>query len=291
MKNNKSKEVKWSNEIYAKKSVFSFNLKELVNYKDLLYNFVYRDFVTFYKQTILGPIWFFIQPIMVMLTYVTVFGNIAKISTDGIPQPLFYLSGIIVWNYFTECFLKTSDTFNENQNIFGKVFFPRLIIPLSKVIAGLLKFFIQFILFLIFYLYYQKNGVLIQPSIFILTFPFLIFLVGTIGLGLGLFFTSITVKYRDLKFFIQFGIQLLMFATPIIYPLSSVGDSLSDSKIRIFMYLNPFTHILETFRYIFLGRGEVYLNGLIYSLIFSIVIVILGLITFNNVEKNFIDKI
>tara|TARA_B110000902_G_C14144244_1_gene526993 strand:+ start:89 stop:964 length:876 start_codon:yes stop_codon:yes gene_type:complete len=291
MKGNKSDETNWSNVIHSEKRIFSLNLKEIFIFRNLLFRFIYRDFVTFYKQTILGPLWFFIQPIMVMLTYVAVFGNIAKISTDGIPQPLFYLSGIIVWNYFTECFLKISDTFNENQNVFGKVFFPRLIIPLSKVISGLLKFFIQFILFLIFYIYYINKGVLINPSILILTFPFLIFLVAVIGLGLGLFFTSITVKYRDLKFFIQFGIQLLMFASPVIYPLSSVSDGLSDSKFRLFMYLNPFTHILETFRYIFLGKGEVYLNGLIYTIFFSISVLIIGILTFNNSERNFIDKI
>lgn len=291
MKGNKSDEINWSNVIHSKKRIFSPNLKEIFIFRNLLFRFIYRDFVTFYKQTILGPLWFFIQPIMVMLTYVAVFGNIAKISTDGIPQPLFYLSGIIVWNYFTECFLKISDTFNENQNVFGKVFFPRLIIPLSKVISGLLKFFIQFILFLIFYIYYIKKGALINPSILILAFPLLIFLVAVIGLGLGLFFTSITVKYRDLKFFIQFGIQLLMFSSPVIYPLSSVSVGLSDSKFRLFMYLNPFTHILETFRYIFLGKGEVYLNGLIYTIFFSITVLIIGILTFNNSERNFIDKI
>ena len=291
MKENNSSEIKWTRVIGEEQNLFKLKLNELFKYKDLLFRFIYRDFVTLYKQTILGPIWYFIQPIMMMLAYVIVFGNIAKISTDGIPQPLFYLSGIIVWNYFSECFLQTSDTFNENQNLFGKVYFPRLIIPLSKSISGLLKFCVQFLLFLFFFFYYLYNGVIINPSYYIALFPLLLIVMAMLGLGLGLVFTSITVKYRDLKFFIQFGIQLLMFATPIIYPLSSIGHSASQLKIRTFMYLNTFTHILETFRFVFLGKGEVYIEGLIYSFVFSFIVLVVGVLIFNKSEKTFIDKI
>ena len=226
-----------------------------------------------------------------MLAYMLVFNNIAKISTDNLPPSLFYLNGIILWNYFSESFTNTADTFNQNQNIFGKVYFPRLIMPLSKIISGLIKFIIQFLLFLFFYFFFMGQGYEFNSSVYIFTFPFLVIMVGLIGLGLGLFFTSLTIRYRDLKFLLQFGIQILMFCTPIIYPMSSISQSASGGLIRNVMFFNPLSHIIECFKYLFLGRGEVTLHGLFYASIFSISICVLGIFIFNRSEKTFIDNI
>jgi len=277
---------KWDIEIKPKKSLLDVNLKQVYDYRDLLIMFVKRDVVTLYKQTILGPIWFFVQPIMTMAIYVFVFGNIAKISTDEIPQPLFYLSGIILWNYFSECFNQTADTFSQNANIFGKVFFPRLIIPLSKVVSGLIKFVIQFILFFTLFLYYYFTTNVISPSPLLIFLPLLIIMMAGIGLGFGLIFSSLTTKYKDLKFLIQFGVQLLMYATPIIYPLSSIP---ADKKI--WLNINPLTHIIEAFKYIFLGKGAFSEMGLIYSAVFTLIILFTGVIVFNKTEKSFMDTV
>nr|WP_264793592.1 ABC transporter permease [Aureispira anguillae] len=248
--------------------------------------FVKRDVVTVYKQTVLGPIWFFIQPIMTMFVYVVVFGRIAGIATDGIPQPLFYLSGIIIWNYFHECFMQTSNTFAQNQDMFGKVYFPRLIMPLSKVVSGLIKFFIQFTLFIAVYGYFIYKDVGIEISSSILMAPFLLILMAGLGLGFGLVFTSMTTKYRDLKFLVQFGVQLLLYATPIIYPMSLI-----EGKLKDVMSLNPLAHIVEAFKYGFLGQGEISTYGLVYSTIFTIVIVFAGILIFNKTERSFVDTI
>ncbi len=277
----------WSLEIYPNKSFFTFNFTELWSYRDLIYMFVKRDVITIYKQTVLGPIWFFVQPIMTSLTFMFVFGGIANISTDGIPHVLFYLSGLIVWNYFSECFIQTSDTFSQNANIFGKVYFPRIIIPLSKVFSGLIKFFIQFILFFVVWIYYILFEDIIYPKIEILFTPFLVFLMALFGLGMGVLFSSITKKYRDLKFLISFGVQLLMFFTPIIYPLSEI----KSSKLKFLMMFNPFSHIIEAFKYSFLGKGNISFNGLLYSLIFALFIFVFGILIFNRTERNFIDTV
>lgn len=277
---------KWDLVIKPNKGLMSFNFKELWQYRDLLMMFVKRDVVTLYKQTVLGPIWFFIQPIMTMLVYVVVFGNIAKISTDGIPQPLFYLSGIIIWNYFSECFLQTSDTFTQNQNMFGKVYFPRLIMPFSKVVSGIIKFLIQFTLFMGVYVYYAAQGVGISVSWSILLVPYLILLMAGLGLGFGLIFTSMTTKYRDLKFLVQFGVQLLMYATPIIYPMSTI-----TGRLRDIIYFNPLAHIVESFKYAFLGKGELSMNGILYASVFTVIIVFLGILIFNKTERTFVDTI
>jgi lipopolysaccharide transport system permease protein len=242
--------------------------------------------VTVYKQTVLGPIWFFVQPIMTMLVYIVVFGNIAGIPTDGIPKPLFYLSGIIIWNYFSECFLKTSDTFTVNQDMFGKVYFPRLIMPLSKVVSGLIKFFIQFILFLVLYLYFLVDGVPVQLGFELLLVPYFIVLMALLGLGFGLIFTSMTTKYRDLKFLIQFGVQLLMYATPIIYPMSEIPE-----KIRYFIFFNPLSHIVEGFKLAFLGQGSLTTSGLLYSSACTLIVLIVGILIFNKTEKTFVDTV
>jgi lipopolysaccharide transport system permease protein len=277
---------KWDINISSKNSFFNLDITELWKYKDLIFMFVKRDVITIYKQTILGPIWFVIQPIMTMLIYIFVFGNIANISTDGLPHSLFYLSGIILWNYFSECFTQISETFTQNTEIFSKVYFPRLVIPFSKLFSSSIKLFIQFILFLIFFFYYKLSLDIIDPSIWILLTPYLIVLLSGLGLGFGLIFTSLTSKYRDLKFLLQFGIQLLMFSTPIIYPLSSL-----DGDLLFLMKLNPLSHIIESFKFSFLGKGFLSFNGIIYSSIFMILIVFLGVFIFTKTEKSFIDSI
>jgi lipopolysaccharide transport system permease protein len=277
----------WDLIIRPKNNILSLNFRELWQYRDLLSMFVRRDIVTVYKQTILGPIWYFLQPLLTMLVYVVVFANIAGISTDGIPQALFYLSGIIIWNYFSECFMQTSDTFSQNQDMFGKVYFPRLILPLSKVVSGLIKFFIQFLLFVGFYLYFLIIGTEIAPNImFLITVPLLLIQMAALGLGLGLIFTSLTTKYRDLKFLVQFGVQLLMYATPIIYPISTIPD-----KFKIYILLNPLSHIVETFKLAFLGKGEFLVGSMIYSLCFTLVILLIGILIFNKTERSFMDTV
>lgn len=276
----------WDLIIKPQQKLLNFNLKEIWQYRDLLTLFVKRDIVTLYKQTVLGPIWFFVQPIMTMLVYIVIFGNVAGISTDGIPKPLFYLSGIIIWNYFSGCFMETSNTFSTNQDMFGKVYFPRLIIPLSKVVSGLIKFAIQFLLFLIIYIYFIFDGVNISASLSLLFIPLFLLIMAGIGLGLGLIFTAMTTKYRDLQFLIQFGVQLLMYTTPIIYPMSSV-----EGNLKTLIYLNPLAHIVEAFKYSFLGQGELSLYGLGYASLFTIVILISGVLIFNKTERNFVDTI
>tara|TARA_B100001564_G_C20669277_1_gene685270 strand:- start:7112 stop:7951 length:840 start_codon:yes stop_codon:yes gene_type:complete len=276
----------WDIHISSKNTFFKININEIRKYKDLIFMFVKRDVITIYKQTILGPTWFVIQPIMTMLIYIFVFGNIANISTDGLPQSLFYLAGIILWNYFSECFIQISETFNQNKEIFGKVYFPRLIVPFSKLISSLIKFLIQFLLFLIFLIYYKLNLNIIDPSIWILISPILVLNLSGLALGFGLIFSSLTSKYRDLKFLMQFGIQLLMFSTPIIYPLSSLKGNLLYA-----MKFNPLTHIMEAFKFSFLGIGYFSFYGLLYSIIFMFMIVLLGTYFFNKTEKNFIDSI
>lgn len=277
----------WDLIIKPQQKLLNLNLKEIWQYRDLLTMFVKRDVVTVYKQTVLGPIWFFVQPIMTMLVYVVVFGNIAEISTDQIPAPLFYLTGIIIWNYFSECFLQTSDTFSQNQDMFGKVYFPRLIMPLSKVISGLIKFFIQFALFLLLYIYFiVVEDVSVSISWSVLLVPYLIVLMACLGLGFGLIFTSMTTKYRDLRFLVQFGVQLLMYATPIIYPMNLI-----EGRLKTIISLNPLAHVVEAFKYGFLGRGELSASGLIYSTTFAIIILALGILIFNKTEKSFVDTI
>lgn len=276
----------WDLIIKPKRNLFDINLKQVYEYKDLLLLFVKRDVITVYKQTILGPIWFFVQPILTMVIYVFVFGNVAKISTDSIPQPLFYLSGIVMWNYFADCFNQTANTFTQNANIFGKVFFPRLIIPLSKVISSLIKYLIQFSLFLVLFFYYYFNSSVIQPSLLIFIVPTLLLLMAGLGLGFGLIFSSLTTKYKDLKFLIQFGVQLLMYATPIIYPLSTIPQ-----KYQFWVKLNPIAHIVETFKTAFLGSGQFSVNGLIYASIFTLMTLIIGVLIFNKTEQKFMDTV
>lgn len=276
----------WDLVIGPQRHLMDVNLKELWEYRDLLLMFVKRDIVTIYKQTILGPVWFFVQPIMTTLVYVIVFRNIAKISTDGIPGPLFYLSGITLWNYFADSFNKTSTTFTANANIFGKVYFPRLIVPLSIVISNLIKFLIQLSLFLVVWCWYLFTTDSLSPNLWILSIVYLLAIMAGLGLGFGIIFSSLTTKYRDLTFLIQFGVQLAMYATPIIYPMSV----LSETYQKV-LWWNPIAHVIEAFRYGFLGSGEPSVTGLIYSTLFTAVVLAAGVVVFNKTEKTFIDTV
>jgi lipopolysaccharide transport system permease protein len=264
--------------------LFDLRLKEIWQYRDLLMLFVRRDVVTVYKQTILGPLWFFIQPFLTTIVFTVIFGNVAKLPTDGLPPMLFYLAGVTSWNYFAECFRKTSNTFTQNASIFGKVFFPRAIVPISNTISNLITFGIQFLLFLLVLGYFMLSGTALHANVFILLFPVLILLMGIMGLGFGMLVSAWTTKYRDLQFLVQFGIQLLMYATPVIYPISAI-----PAKYHWIIMANPMTSVIETFRYSFLGAGTLSWHGLLYSGVFTLFIFFFGLIIFNRTEKNFMD--
>lgn len=276
----------WDLVIHPRRSLLNVNLREIWDYRDLLYMFVKRDIVTVYKQTVLGPIWFFVQPVATMFTYLIVFGRIANLSTDGIPGPLFYLSGIIIWNYFQDCFLKTSNTFAGNAGIFGKVYFPRLIVPLSQVISGVIKLLIQLSLFMILFLWYLTTSDAIHPNLWLMCVPYCLILMAGMGLGFGIIFSSLTTKYRDLNFLIGFGVQLLMYATPVIYPMSSLPGSL-----RIYLWWNPIAHVIEAFKYGFLGAGSPSLLGLAYTTAFTIITLASGVVVFNRTEQTFMDTV
>ncbi|MFD2244924.1 ABC transporter permease [Pontibacter ruber] len=282
----KTQEEDWTLVIKPSSGLFDLQLKEVWRYRDLLQMFVRRDFVAVYKQTILGPIWFFLQPLFTTITFTIVFGNIAGISTDGVPPLLFYMAGIVGWNYFAECLNATSTTFIQNANIFGKVYFPRLIMPLSIVVSNLLKFGVQFILFLVLLGYYILSGAYIQPNLTILLVPFLIILMALLGLGFGMLISAMTTKYRDLKFLITFGVQLAMYASPVIYPLSTLPE-----KYKVYILANPMSSVIETFRYAFLGEGTFSWMYLGYSTLFAMLVFTLGVLIFNKVEKSFMDTV
>lgn len=265
---------------------YDLQLAQIFRYKDLLFLFVRRDFVSLYKQTILGPLWFFIQPIITSLTFTIIFGNLANISTDGLPQILFYMCGVTFWNYFSDTLTKTSDTFVANANIFGKVYFPRMIIPLSIVVSNLIKLGVQFLLFIAIWIYFLITESTIHPNSTLLLVPFLIILIGFLGLSFGIIISSMTTKYRDLKFLVSFGVQLMMYASPIVYPLSIVPQ-----KYKWLILANPLTSIIETFKYAFLGVGEFNWMHLAYSFVFTIVLLIIGLVMFHKVEKSFMDTV
>lgn len=265
---------------------FDIHLQDLYHYRDLMFMLIKRDFVAVYQQTILGPLWYFVQPILTTLTFTIVFGNIANISTDGLPQLLFYMSGIIGWNYFSECLNATSSTFSANASIFGKVYFPRLIVPVSIVVSNLIKFSIQFVLFLLFIAYFLSKDAPINPNITILLTPLLLLLMAGLGLGFGIIISSLTTKYRDLRFLVTFGVQLLMYATPVIYPLSELPE-----KYRLYIEANPMTPVIETFRYAYLGAGSYNLMHLGYSFLFMVVVLFFALLIFNKVEKSFMDTV
>lgn len=277
---------KWDVEILPRKGLFDVNFKELWLYRDLFQMFVKRDIITQYKQTVLGPLWFVIQPILTTIMYMVVFGGIAGISTDGLPQPLFYLAGISMWNYFSDCLNKTSNTFNLNQDIFGKVYFPRLVVPLATVVSNLVRMGIQLILFSCIYVYYVMKDVQISPNIYILLFPILIVLLSGLSLGFGILFSSMTTKYRDLTLLLGFFVQLWMYATPVIYPLSVM----SKEKQWI-MALNPLTSIVETFKFSVLGVGTFSWGMLLYSFVFMVVLLSIGIVVFNRVQRSFMDTV
>ncbi|OYP47922.1 ABC transporter permease [Prevotella sp. P4-98] len=279
----------WDLIIQNKSSLFRLDLHEVWRYRDLLRMYVKRDIITFYKQTILGPMWFFIQPIMTTIMFMFVFGGIAGISTDGVPQAVFYLAGLVCWNYFADCLTKCSDTFNANQQIFGKVYFPRLIVPFSIVISNMVKMGIQLVLFLVVYAYYFIVLGTFEINWTIVLFPVLLLMLASLGLGFGLVISSLTTKYRDLRFLITFGVQLWMYATPVIYPLSVMKQNYPD-KIWVIV-ANPLTAIIETFKYGFTGVGVFEWNYLLYSFVMSIAVLLLGIIVFNRVQKNFMDVI
>jgi lipopolysaccharide transport system permease protein len=265
---------------------FDLRLGELWRYRDLVMLFVWRDFVSVYKQTILGPLWFLIQPILTNLTFTIIFGRIAKLPTDDVPPFLFYMSGTVIWTYFSTCLLKTSDTFIGNANLFGKVYFPRLAAPVSILISNLITFSIQFALFLFFLVYFALLGEPIHPNLWILFTPVLLLMMAGLGLGFGILISSMTTKYRDLRFLVQFGVQLLMYATPVLYPVSAV-----PARFQFLMQANPLTSIIETFRYAFLGAGSVNPALLVYSFVFMLVSILIGSLIFNRVEATFMDTV
>ena len=283
---NKQKEEHWDLIIKPQTYWYDLRIKEIFKYKDLLFLFVKRDFISIYKQTILGPLWFFIQPIITAITFTVIFGNLAKISTDGLPQILFYMCGITLWNYFADTLTKTADTFSSNVNIFGKVYFPRMIVPLSVVVSNLIKLGIQFLLFLCVWIYYLIQTDLIHPNKMLMLIPYLIILIGFMALSFGIIISSLTTKYRDLKFLVTFGIQLMMYASPIVYPLSIVPE-----KYKWIIIANPVTSIIESFKYAFLGVGEFNWFYLGYSTLFTIVLFMIGLVIFHRVEKSFMDTV
>ena len=278
-------EQQWTETIESKHSLFDLNLKEVWRYKDLVYMFVKRDFVSSFKQTILGPIWFFINPIFTTIVYIVVFGNIAKLSTDGAPKILFYLAGITLWNYFSTCLNGTSNVFTSNAAIFGKVYFPRLVMPISIVFSNLMRFGVQMVLFLIAFLYYLTKGE-VQPNWWILATPFLILLMAMFALGVGMIFSSMTTKYRDLQMLLGFGVSLYMYATPVIYPASSL-----KGIFKTIAFYNPLTGIFECFKYAWLGVGDFNAPMLIISTILIFIILAIGTVTFNKVEKGFMDTV
>ena len=283
---NKHGEMQWTTVIQSRSGWFNLNLSELWQYRDLIALFVRRNFVATYKQTILGPIWFLLQPLITTLIFSIVFGNIAGIPTDGLPQILFYMAGIVSWNYFASSLTKTSDTFIANSNIFGKVYFPRLSIPLANVITNLLTFVIQFILFLGFISYFYLKGSDIQLTWWIILTPLLVIQMAALGLGFGIIVSSLTTKYRDLIQLVNFGVQLWMYATPIVYPLSQI-----PSRWQWVFILNPMAPVVEFFRFAFLGAGAIKLWQLGLSMCVTAVVLILVIILFSSIEKTFMDTI
>jgi lipopolysaccharide transport system permease protein len=276
----------WTEEIKSQKTLFSINFKEVWHYRDLLFLLVKRDFIVFYKQTILGPIWFFVQPILTTIIYVIIFGQVAKLSTDGLPQMAFYLSGVTIWSYFSDVLNKTSTVFQSNASIFGKVYFPRLIMPLAIVFSGLMKFLVQFTLFLCVVLYFIFVKGTIHPNLWILTTPFLLLLMAAFALGLGMIFSSMTTKYKDLTMLLSFGVQLFMYVTPVVYTVTSI-----PSKYKFIVRFNPLTSIFECFRYGYLGAGHFQPLTLVYSAISIFVLLAVGVVIFNKVEKSFMDTV
>lgn len=276
----------YANSITPRNNLFDLRLAEIWQYRDLLMLFVRRDFVAKYTQTILGPVWFFIQPIFQTAVLAIVFGGMAGLSTDGVPPVLFYLAGVTAWNYFANCLRTTSNTFTANASLFGKVYFPRAITPLSIVISNLIQFGIGLLLFLVLYGFYAFTGTTLQPNRFLLLLPLLITVMGMMGLGTGMLVSAMTTRYRDLQYLVEFGVQLLMYATPVIIPLSAI-----PAKYKPLMLANPMTGVIETFKFGFFGTGTFSWPLLSYSIGFTLIVFLLGLAVFNKTEKNFMDTV
>ena len=284
-----SEEEQWLYEIAPKDNFFSLQLNEVWRYRDLLFLFVKRDIVTVYKQTILGPLWYLIQPLFTSVIFTIIFNSVAGIETGNTPAFLFNLGGIMVWNYFTACLNDTSDTFKRNASIFGRVYFPRLIVPLSIVVSNLVKFGIQFLIFVLFYIFYVTQGMEMNMGISVLFFPLLVALMGVLGLGLGMIISSLVTKYRDLSFLVGFGVQLLMYVSAVMYPMSLLKEKLPEYGWLI--QYNPLAYVIETARYLLLHEGNISVYGLLYTITVTIVVFFVGLLIFNKTEKRFIDTV
>lgn len=276
----------WSMIIRPQRRWFDLRLKELWQARYLIWLFVKRDFVAVYKQTILGPLWYLVQPLLTTITFTIFFGRIAQLPTDGLPEFIFYMAGTVIWRYFADCLEKTSTTFITNAALFGKAYFPRLSVPISVLISTLISFSIQFALFLLFLLYFYLSGSDIQVRNAVLLLPVLLALMAGLGLGFGIIISALTTRYRDLRFLVSFGVQLLMYATPVVYPLSTIPD-----RYRWIMLANPITPIIEAFRYAFLGAGSIDALNLLYSSVFTIIVLMIGLLLFNRVETTFMDTV
>ncbi|GIQ58572.1 transport permease protein [Flavobacterium collinsii] len=287
--NNNTSPNDWLFEITPKNKFFSLNLKEVWQYRDLLFLFVKRDVITVYKQTVLGPLWYLIQPLFTSVTFTIIFNNVAGINTGTVPPFLFNLAGITVWNYFTSCLTGTSDTFKANAAIFGKVYFPRIITPLSVVISNLVKFGIQFLIFVGFYIFYYFQGADLSLNGLVLFFPILIIIMGVLGLGLGMLISAMVTKYRDFSHLIGFGIQLLMYLSAVMYPMELIKDKLPSYGWLV--EYNPLAYIIETARFMLLNVGDISVLGLAYTLIVTITVFFIGLLVFNRTEKSFIDTV
>jgi len=277
----------WTLIIRPHEKLWKLNLKEVWAYRDLIELFVKRNIVVQYKQTILGPLWYLIQPILTVIMNMVVFGGIAHMSTDGVPQALFYMAGNVCWFYFSDCLNQTSSTFVTNQAMFGKVYFPRMVVPISTVISNLLRFAIQVLLFVAFYLYFLVSGADVAPNWAMLLLPLLIIMLAGLGLGFGILVSSLTTKYRDLTILFTFIVQLWMYATPIVYPMSMV----TNETLRTVIMLNPMTAVVETFKYATLGQGYFSWGALGYSLAFMSVLLLWGTIVFNKVQRSFMDTV
>ena len=286
MNNISETEQSWDLIITPRKKWWDLQLRDVWHYRDLISLFVRRDFVSRFKQTILGPLWFLIQPLMTSLVFTVIFGNIAQLPTDGLPQMLFYMSGTIMWNYFSSCLSGTSTTFTSNAHLFGKVYFPRLVMPISIVISNLITFAIQFAFFLAYFAYFALRGSTVRFTIWALALPLLILLMAGLGLGFGIIISSLTTKYRDLQQLVGFGVSLWMYGTPVIYPVSSIPE-----KWRWVADVNPVTPIIETFRAGFLGAGDASWVRLAYSAVFMVAVILIGILIFNRVERTFIDTV
>lgn len=276
----------WTIEITPKRKWYDIDFKSLWLYRDLFVMYIKRDIVVQYKQTVLGPLWYLIQPVFTTIMYMFVFGGLAGISTDGVPQPLFYMAGIMMWNYFNTVFTASSGLFVANAQIFGKVYFPRLIVPLATTASNLLKFLIQLLLFVAVYVFYLFTGADVSVNWTIITFPFVVLLVGILGMSSGLIISSLTTKYRDLMQLVNFGVQLFMYATPVIYPLSAAPE-----KYRDIIMLNPLSPMFEAVRYSWMGCGAISWGGLLYSLVFTLVLTGFAVVIFSRTERTFMDTV